>query len=115
MVETANGLEEESRFQPIRTKSMLRRIGLTGLDPKLFDRPKRGFVLPYDRWIKQTLGEQMDATMRDTQLAASVGLNGKSITRLWDAFRSGQKGLYWSRVWAVYVLMRWCQRHGVML
>ena len=30
-----------------------------------------------------------------------------------EAFRAGAPGLYWSRVWAVYVLVRWCQRHGV--
>ncbi len=38
-------------------KAMLRRIGLRGLDPALFDRPKSGFVLPFDRWIRARAAE----------------------------------------------------------
>jgi hypothetical protein len=34
---------------------VLRRIGLRGLDPALFERPKSGFVLPFDRWIRRGL------------------------------------------------------------
>jgi asparagine synthase (glutamine-hydrolysing) len=35
------------------------------------------------------------------------------VLRLWRGFVGGAPGLYWSRVWAVYVLIRWCQRNGV--
>ena len=34
-----------SPYQPLRQKALLRRIGLRGLDPALFERPKRGFVM----------------------------------------------------------------------
>ena len=51
--------------------------------------------------------------LRDESAAAKVGLNGQAVARLWQGFQSGQPGLYWSRVWAIYVLMRWCHRHGV--
>jgi asparagine synthase (glutamine-hydrolysing) len=115
LVELAQRLPDDSRFAPVRGKAMLRRIGLKGLDPKLFDRPKSGFVLPYDRWIRQRLGREMNDTMRDPAAAAAVGLNGRTVARLWEGFQSGQGGLYWSRVWALYVLMRWCRRHGVFV
>jgi asparagine synthase (glutamine-hydrolysing) len=115
LVELAQRLPDESRFAPVRRKAMLRRIGLNRLDPTLFERPKSGFVLPYDRWIRQRLGKEMNDTMRDPRAAAAVGLNGQTVVRLWEGFQSGQGGLYWSRVWALYVLMRWCRRHGVFV
>jgi asparagine synthase (glutamine-hydrolysing) len=115
VVEQVNRLGDDERFGPVRRKAMLRRIGLEGLDPKLFERPKSGFVLPYDRWIRQTLRRPMDEMMRDTSAAARVGLNGPTVARLWDGFQGGQGGLYWSRVWALFVLMRWCHRHGVFV
>ncbi|HYO11375.1 MAG TPA: asparagine synthase (glutamine-hydrolyzing) [Tepidisphaeraceae bacterium] len=115
VVEQVNRLPDAVRFEPVRRKAILRRVGLEGLDPNLFDRPKSGFVLPYDRWIRQRLGGQMDELMRDERAAAAVGLQGKTLTRLWNGFRSNQGGLYWSRVWALYVLMRWCHRHGVFV
>src|SRR5207253_8290914 len=46
-------LTDGERYLPVGRKQMLRNIGLSGLDPRLFDRPKRGFVLPFDRWIRR--------------------------------------------------------------
>jgi asparagine synthase (glutamine-hydrolysing) len=92
---------------------MLRRIGLRGLDPALFERPKRGFVLPFDRWIRRGLKGVMDQTMRDPQAIAPVGLDPVSVERLWRAFLDGAPGMYWSRAWSVYVLIRWCHRNRV--
>jgi asparagine synthase (glutamine-hydrolysing) len=37
------------------------------------------------------------------------------VMDLWQAFLDGAPGLYWSRVWALYAFIRWCNRHGVCL
>jgi asparagine synthase (glutamine-hydrolysing) len=115
LLETVSRLDDGLRFRPVGAKSALRRLGLRGLDPALFQRPKRGFVLPFDRWLRQNLGKTLDDTMNDARLAAAVGLNGDAVARLWSAFRDGAPGVYWSRVWALFVLIRWCHRHGVVL
>jgi len=106
-------LPDDPRYQPVRRKAMLRRIGLRGLDPALFERPKSGFVLPFERWIRQGLHGAVDRTLRDPQAVRDAGLEPAAVERLWRGFQAGAPGLYWSRVWAVYVLVRWCQRHGV--
>jgi len=115
VTEAVTSLDVHERFEPLGRKELLRRIGLVGLDPALFERPKRGFVLPFDTWIRRSLGKAMDETMRDASLARAVGLNGATVTSLWTAFQSGAPGLYWSRVWALYVLIHWCHRYGVLL
>jgi asparagine synthase (glutamine-hydrolysing) len=113
LFESVDRLPEQARYQPLGQKAMLRRIGLRGLDPALFDRPKSGFVLPFDRWIRRGLKGEMDQTLRDPQAVSSVGLNPAAVERLWKAFLEGAQGTYWSRVWSVYVLIRWCHRHHV--
>jgi asparagine synthase (glutamine-hydrolysing) len=115
LLENVIRLPDHERFHPLRMKSMLRRIGLRGLDPALFDRPKSGFVLPYDRWLRSSLGKVIDATMRDPAMVQPTGLNPAAVLRLWQAFLEGAPGLYWSRVWAIYVFIRWCHRHRVYL
>jgi asparagine synthase (glutamine-hydrolysing) len=115
VTEHVGGMPERARFDPVGQKEALRAAGLQGLDPGLFDRPKQGFQLPFDRWIRENLGTTMDETMRDGSAAAAVGLDGAVVARLWDGFQGGAPGIYWSRVWAVYVLIRWCQAHGVYL
>jgi asparagine synthase (glutamine-hydrolysing) len=113
LFEVVDRLPDEVRYAPVGRKALLRQAGLTGLPPELFERPKSGFVLPFDRWIRLRLGESMDRTMRDPEAAARVGLDPRAVVRLWDAYLAGAPGLYWSRVWAVYVLIRWCHRHEV--
>lgn len=115
LVESVERLPSASRFNPIGKKAILRRIGLRGLDPSLFERPKAGFVLPYDRWLRSGLGKKIDGTMRDAAVIAPTGLDPEAVARLWQAFLDGAPGLYWSRIWAIYVFIRWCHRHRIYL
>lgn len=115
LLESAARVTDELRYEPVGRKEMLRRIGLAGLDRRLFERPKSGFVLPFDQWIRQGLGRVMDDVMADVRAAEAVGLNGHAVCRLWQSYRARDAGLYWSRVWALYVFIRWCHRHGVLL
>jgi len=110
---TVDRLGDDVRYRPTGRKAALRRVGLKGLDPALFDRPKAGFVLPYDRWIRRTLGATLEETLRDAAAVDRAGLRPEAVERLWKAFRAGAAGVYWSRVWAIFVHIRWCQRHRV--
>lgn len=113
LFEAVDRLPDDARYQPLGKKSALRRIGLKGLDPALFERPKSGFVLPFDTWIRRGLKDTMDKTLRDPQAVTAAGLDPVAVERLWRAFLDGARGIYWSRVWAIYVLVRWCHRHRV--
>jgi asparagine synthase (glutamine-hydrolysing) len=113
LFESVDRLPDQARYAPLGRKDMLRKIGLRGLDPALFDRPKSGFVLPFDRWIRQGLKQVMDQTMRDPQAIAPCGLDPVAVGKLWQTFLDGGSGFYWSRVWSVYVFIRWCHRNQV--
>jgi len=113
LFQAVDRLPDAVRYSPVGKKALLRRVGLRGLDPALFDRPKSGFVMPFDRWIRAGLRQVMDQTMRDPAAARPAGLDPDAVRRLWQGFLDGTSGIYWSRVWAVYVLLRWCQRNDV--
>jgi len=113
LFEAVSRLPDAARYHPLLQKAVLRRIGLRGLDPGLFDRPKSGFVLPFDRWIRRGLSKAIDQTLLDPAAVTAAGLNPAAVRQLWQAFLDGAPGLYWSRIWAIYVLVRWCLRHGV--
>jgi asparagine synthase (glutamine-hydrolysing) len=113
LYESVDRLPDQARYRPLGRKAMLRRIGLRGLEPALFERPKSGFVLPFDRWVRRGLRGTMDQTLRDPQAIAPTGLEPAAVERLWRAFLDGAPGMYWSRVWSVYVFIRWCHRNRV--
>ncbi|RLB40161.1 MAG: asparagine synthase (glutamine-hydrolyzing) [Deltaproteobacteria bacterium] len=115
IVEALAMLRETTRFAPLGQKRLLRELGLGGVDPSLFDRPKSGFVLPLDVWCRRQVKDVIDATFADTELCTAVGLRPEAVGRLWRSYQEGAPGLYWSRVWSLFVLLNWCREHGVTL
>jgi asparagine synthase (glutamine-hydrolysing) len=113
VVEAASALPDEERFQPLGKKRVLRELALGDLDGALFDRPKSGFVLPIDAWARDALKEEMSAALGDPAFCERAGLEARAVGRLWSAFLARAPGLYWSRIWAVYVLGWWCRAHRV--
>ncbi len=114
LFDTVDRIADPKRYAPVTRKAILRRAGLRGLAPELFDRPKSGFVLPFDHWIRRGLRRSIDETLRDAAAVRAVGLDPEPVRRLWEAYLAGAPGLYWSRVWALYVLVRWCHRNRVL-
>jgi asparagine synthase (glutamine-hydrolysing) len=115
LTESVAGLPPGPRFEPVRKKQILRDAALSKLDPAIFDRPKSGFVLPIDVWAREALRPQMDALFADESLVRRVGLQPEAVATLWRSFKDGRRGLYWSRIWAIFVLLLWCQTHDVQL
>jgi asparagine synthase (glutamine-hydrolysing) len=115
LAETVAGVEPTRRFWPPGRKQLLRDVALARLDPALFDRPKSGFVLPIDTWARRRLQPRMEARFGDVALARRVGLRSEAVRTLWRSFCDGRPGLYWSRVWALYVLLSWCRTHDLEL
>lgn len=114
VIEAAAAVPEHERFDPLGKKMLLRRLGMDGaknLDQSVFERPKSGFVLPIEMWARQELKAEVERTMLDRARCESCGLNSEAVARLWRAFAVGAPGLYWSRIWAVFVLLWWCKEH----
>ncbi|MEM9414656.1 MAG: asparagine synthase (glutamine-hydrolyzing) [Planctomycetota bacterium] len=114
-IETIARMSPAERFEPLGKKMMLRKLALEGLDRSTFDRPKSGFVLPIDTWARQGLKDQVQETLHDAELCRQVGLEPAAVARLFQAFQDGAPGLYWSRLWAIFVLLWWCREHRVSL
>lgn len=115
LCETVAGLDPVPRFSPLLKKLALRRAALGKLDPSLFDRPKSGFVLPIAGWTRRGLRPELDRLFSDKELIRRVGLDAATVQMLWESYTSGRRGLHWSRVWSIYVLLSWCLSHDVSL
>jgi asparagine synthase (glutamine-hydrolysing) len=113
VVSAASALRDEERFEPLGKKRILRELALGDMDGALFDRPKSGFVLPIDRWARDGLRDEMTSVLRDPTFCEFAGLDAGAVTRLWNAFLGRAPGLYWSRIWAIYVLGWWCRNYRV--
>ena len=105
----------KNRFYPLGKKNLLRNLMADQLDLELFKRPKSGFVMPIEQWCRQGLKNEISETFNDRSRLAKIGINADAVKALWEAFLAESPGLYWSRIWSIYILCWWCDRHDVVL
>jgi asparagine synthase (glutamine-hydrolysing) len=80
------------------------------LPDMLVRRPKRGFTLPFEYWMRGTLRSEMESTLK--RIATSpLGaiLSPKAARDVWADFLNGETS--WSRPWSLFVLQRWCEQN----
>jgi asparagine synthase (glutamine-hydrolysing) len=73
-------------------------------------RRKMGFTLPFDRWMRGAFRPQIEETFHDRRQAEAAGLSTSALTEVWRSFLKGD--VRWSQPWSLFVLLRWCERHG---
>jgi asparagine synthase (glutamine-hydrolysing) len=108
------GLPGNWKLDPRRPKPLLL-DALQGMLPdSIWNRPKMGFALPFERWMHSALKAGIDRTFATADWSA-VGLNSQHARMLWGRFIDRPASEKWSRSWALYVLQRWCEKHEVTI
>jgi asparagine synthase (glutamine-hydrolysing) len=87
---------------------------ISDLLPREFmGRPKMGFTLPFEKWMQGKLRDEISGVMADEKRLSLVGLNAENVRQIWKRFLQSPKAVGWSRPWAIYVLVKWCEVNGI--
>lgn len=87
---------------------------LSDLLPREFtSRPKMGFTLPFEKWMQGKLRAEISGVMEDKKRLSAVGLNAEVVQGIWKRFSQSPKAIGWTRPWAIYVLVKWCEVNGI--
>ncbi len=81
------------------------------LPPEIINRPKMGFLLPWEHWLKNELFDFAD--MRIKNLAARSFFNEQFLLTRWQAFQDGKKTDSWARLWIFIVLEDYIQKFNL--
>jgi asparagine synthase (glutamine-hydrolysing) len=80
------------------------------LPEKIVHRPKRGFALPFEHWLRDALRPVVEEALSKIGDGALGAVISKSAAlQIWQDFLAGRTS--WSRPWSLYVLQCWCQLH----
>jgi asparagine synthase (glutamine-hydrolysing) len=93
-------------------KKMLVEALKGSLPDEIIHRPKAGFTLPFEHWMRQELRSEIEPVLRSERIEAGpLGglLDGNQVQQIWKDFLRG--AVSWSRPWSLYVLQRWCELH----
>ena len=82
------------------------------LPDEIVHRPKRGFTLPFEHWMRQELRSEIDPVLSQRKINhGPLGglLSGNQIENVWRDFLNRKTS--WTRPWSLFVLQRWCELH----
>jgi asparagine synthase (glutamine-hydrolysing) len=104
VVEFAAGLPIAWKFRGKRGKWLLKETFGELLPKGVFDRPKRGFALPLEKWL----------TSSDLRDLGSLGTTGWLQPEALASIRRGASGIADRKTqqWALLMLARWAERFG---
>jgi len=90
-------------------KWVLRQLLYKHVPQSLIDRPKMGFAIPLDNWLRWPLKEWADDLLSPVSLGDLPMLDGKCVRALWQAHQN-RHGHHAQQLWTVLQLVAW-QRH----
>jgi asparagine synthase (glutamine-hydrolysing) len=92
-----------------RNKWLLRRLAARYVPVALLDRPKQGFVVPMDRWLRGPLREWARERCEDAAGFERVGLDRAAVRRLFDLHQTARRDVH-PLLWSVLALLEFGRR-----
>jgi asparagine synthase (glutamine-hydrolysing) len=108
LVEACFRIPGDKKLRGDLPKSLLLASLGVELPREIVNRPKRGFTLPFERWLR---GE-MRPVVEDALLKSNwdqTSISASAVREVWNRFLAGETS--WSRPWSLFVLARWCEQN----
>lgn len=106
VVEFAWSLPLRMKIRDGEGKWILRRLLARYVPPALTDRPKMGFGIPLDEWLRGPLRDWAEDLLDERQLREGGYLQPAPVRAAWKAHLSGRRNLV-AQLWAVLMFQAW--------
>jgi asparagine synthase (glutamine-hydrolysing) len=108
LVEACFRIPGERKLQGNSPKGLLLASLGVELPREIVNRPKRGFTLPFERWLRGEIRPVVeDALLKSNWDRTSI--SSSAVREVWNRFLTGETS--WSRPWSLFVLQRWCEQN----
>ena len=108
VVEFALGLPLSMKMRDGESKWILRRVLEKYVPSKLFERPKMGFGVPIDRWLRGPLKQWAGDLLSPDRLKREGYLHPGEITRKWNEHQAGNRNWH-HQLWTVLMFQAWLE------
>lgn len=117
VMEFSFSLPHSYKYEKGNKKRILKEAAYDYLPKELLERPKTGFSVPLDKWLRGPLKEQLlDYTSRDYLRKQDIFQEDATADFIAGYLRKGDKGAgtgenYSRMVWAYFVFQKWYERY----
>ena len=78
---------------------------------QLFDRPKQGFAIPLNKWLRGSLKYLIDDYLSESKIKKYGVLNYEEVNKMKKIFFNGSDFLY-NRLWQLIILQMWFDKNS---
>jgi asparagine synthase (glutamine-hydrolysing) len=110
VVEFAARLPMEFKVRGGETKHLLRKILLRHVPGELLDRPKMGFGIPVNRWLRNELRPLLSEYLNEERIRREKYLAPEGVARVVREHLSGRRDHQY-RLWSLLVFAMWRERY----
>jgi asparagine synthase (glutamine-hydrolysing) len=87
----------------------------SALPREIVQRPKKGFTLPFEPWMRNQLRGFCQSRLGAGGLAGRGLFDLDRLAIMWTSFQRGGSDVTWSRLWMLVTLETWLARHKVKI
>ena len=111
VVEFARSLPTEYKFKGKNQKRILKDILFDYVPKEIFNRPKAGFTMPFEKWFREDLKEYVLTELDPKTLQDIPGINYKEVTNKINEHIGGSANHY-PLIWKLLVLKQWLKNNN---
>lgn len=111
VVDAAWKLPIDAKIKHKTGKHILRDILFRHAPADLIERPKQGFAIPIDHWLRGALREWSATLLARRDLLEMVHLNPEDVSVLWNQHLRGLAN-HGQKLWTLLMLLAWLAHHA---
>ena len=93
-----------------KQKIILKKILSKYLPERLYERPKMGFEVPIDDWIRGPLRDFTYDSINSLRTNSPIDLNFKTIDKKINEHMAGSNNWHY-QIWNIIIFQKWCDRY----
>jgi len=98
------------RMEHGKRKILLKKILSRFIPQKLIKRPKSGFAIPLDSWLRGPLKEWAQSLINESTLKNNEFLDSQKVQTLWKQHQSKRYN-YQNQLWAILMFQAWVKNN----
>jgi asparagine synthase (glutamine-hydrolysing) len=108
VVDFAWRLPMESKCNETESKRILRDVLFKHVPKSLLDRPKVGFGIPVDQWLRGPLRDWSESLIEENRLRQEGFLDADFVRSMWGEHLSGKRN-WQAQIWNVLMFQAWLE------